>query len=110
MPNLFYTNELFYFKQLGSAYLSSFKELDSLNVKMVLFQALQLSSVWLIDKTLSIATFSGQSWPGSDGNESVLPIPHSSIRFFSVISRTLIGGLGLLPLSREAVEFFYSTR
>ena len=55
-----------------------------LNVKIILFQIVQLristqfSSIWPIDKTLSDATNSGQSGPGSDGNEGVLCIPQSS--------------------------------
>ena len=32
-------------------------------------------SIWPIDKTLSGGTTSGQSKPGSDGNEEVLHIP-----------------------------------
>ena len=50
----------------------------------ILFQAiqfsiiLQFSSIWLIDRTLSGATTSGLSGPGSDGNEGVLRIPQSS--------------------------------
>ena len=35
-------------------------------------------SIWLIDRTLSAATTSGQSGPGKDGNEGVLRIPQSS--------------------------------
>ena len=31
--------------------------------------------IWLIDKTLSGATTSAQSGPGSDGNKGVLRIP-----------------------------------
>ena len=38
----------------------------------------QFSSIWPIDRTLSGATTPGQSGPGSDGNEGVLHIPHSS--------------------------------
>ena len=90
-----------------------------LNVKTVLFQTIQFcistqfSSIWPIDRILSAATIPGQSGPGSDGNERVLRIPQSSSitgsspsDFFSVISRTLIGGV--LPLYREAVGVFYS--
>ena len=36
------------------------------------------SSILPIDKTLSSATTSGQSGPGSNGNEEVLHIPQSS--------------------------------
>ena len=55
-----------------------------LNVKTVLFPTIQFSintqfgSIWLIDRTLSGATTSGQSAPGSDGNEGVLRLPQSS--------------------------------
>ena len=37
------------------------------------------SSIWPIDKTQSGNTTSGQSGPGSDGNEGVLSIPQISI-------------------------------
>ena len=55
-----------------------------LNVKIVLFQAIQFSistqfsSIWLIDRTLSDATTLSQSRPGSDGNEEVLRNPQNS--------------------------------
>ena len=43
----------------------------------IIFQAIQFSmstqSIWLIDRTLSGAAASGQSGPGSDGSEEVLP-------------------------------------
>ena len=62
---------------------------------------------------LSGTTIPGQSGPGSDGIKGVLRIPQSSSitgnspsDFFSVISRTLVGGV--LPLCREAVSVFYS--
>ena len=54
------------------------------SVSTVLFQAvqfsicMQISSIWPIDGTLSGATTSGQSGPGSNGNEGVLCIPQSS--------------------------------
>ena len=35
------------------------------------------SSIWPIDRTLSIATTPVQSEPGSDGNKGVLCIPQS---------------------------------
>ena len=38
----------------------------------------QFSSIWPIDRTLSNATTTGQSGPGSDGHEGVLHIPQSS--------------------------------
>ena len=52
--------------------------------KTVLFQTIQFSmntqfsSIWPIDRSLSGATISGQSGPGSDGDEGVLCIPQSS--------------------------------
>ena len=55
-----------------------------LNVKTVLFQTIpfcistQFSSIKHIDRTLVGAINPGQSGPGSDGNEKVLYIPHSS--------------------------------
>ena len=54
-----------------------------LNVKTVLFQAIQFSlsiefsSIWPIDRTLSGATIPGQCRPGSYDNEGVLCIPQS---------------------------------
>ena len=64
-----------------------------------------------IDRTLSSATTLSQSRPGSNGNKG--GIPHSlklqhywnlTIRLFSVISRTLVGGG--LPLCREVVVIY----
>ena len=74
MPNPFLYKQ-FYFKQFSLA------SVHSLNVKTVLFQAIQFSvsihfsSIWLLDKALSSATTLGQSRPGSDSNEVVLHIP-----------------------------------
>ena len=81
----------------------SLVKVRSLNVKAVLFQTIQFrisaqfSSIWLTDRTLSGATTPGQSGPGSDGNEEVLPpkLQHYwdlNIRYFKVISRILIRG------------------
>ena len=80
--------------------------------KTVLFQVIQFSistqssSIWPIDRTLSSASTPGQSGPRSDSNEGVLHIPKKlqhcwnlTIRLFSVISTTLIGGI-LTPLQR----------
>ena len=112
MPNPFYTNKQFYFKQFSleyvhsliikdisisnySVYSNSFISSNSvsykytfaythLNVKIVLFQAIQfsmstqISYISSIDRTLSGATSPGQSRPGSDGNKGVLRIPQSS--------------------------------
>ena len=90
-----------------------------LNVKTVLFQTIQfnisinLRFIWPIDSTLSGVTTADQSRPGSDDNKRVLRIPKSSgitgaspIRLFSVISKTLVGGV--LPLWRDAVGVFCS--
>ena len=60
------------------------KTVRSLYVKIVLFRAIQFSirtqfsSIWPIDRTLSGATTTGESGPGSDCNEGVLRIPQSS--------------------------------
>ena len=62
----------FYFKQFSLALVRN------LNIKRVLFQVIQFSSTWSIDRTLSGATTPGQSKPGSDGYKGVLYIPHSS--------------------------------
>ena len=69
MPNPLYTYKQFYFKQFSLA------QVYSLNVKAVLFQAIQFgistqfSSIWAIDRILSGATAPGQSGPGSNGKE-----------------------------------------
>ena len=69
------------------------------------------SSIWPIDRILSGATTPSQSGPGSNGNEGVFHIPHSStdwslnIRLFSVISRTLVEGW--LALCRDASSVFF---
>ena len=57
------------------------------------------SSIWPIDRTPSGATTPDQSRPGSNGNEGVLHSPKLqdkslTIKWFSVISRTLINGGG----------------
>ena len=69
------------------------------------------SSIRPIDWTVSGATTPGQSGPGSDGNEGVLHIPHSSS-----ITGTLpsdypghSGGGGVLPLCKETGGAFYNT-
>ena len=59
---------------------------------------MQFSSIYPIDRALSGATISGQSRPGSVGNEEELCIPQN-FRSFSVISKTLVVG-GLTPLQR----------
>ena len=68
----------FYFKQFSWAYVYS------LNVRTVSSETIQfslstqLSSIWLIDRTLSGATTLSQNGPGSDGNKGLLCIPQSS--------------------------------
>ena len=70
--------------QLSIQKLFHFKLVCSLNVKIVLFQAMlfsisaQFSSIWPIDRTLSSATTSSQCGPGSNGNEGILCVPQSS--------------------------------
>ena len=74
----------------------------------------QFGSIWPIDRTPSGATSWGQSGPGSNGNKGVLRIPpklqhyqNLTIRLFSVISQTLVGGV--LPLCRDAINVFCIT-
>ena len=79
----------------------------------VLFQAIQLSSIWLIDRTLSGATTQGQSGPGSNGNEGVARIAQiSSITDCLVLytGHSLFIGAGVLPLRREAVNMIPKIR
>ena len=71
------------------------------------------SSLWPKDKTLSGAFTPDQSGPESDGNKEVVRIPSKfqhywslTIRLFSFISRTLVGGV--LTLCRDVVGVFYS--
>ena len=103
----------FHFKQFCLA------QVCSLNVKTVLFQEIQLSistqftSIWHINRTLSGATTSGQSGPGSDGNEGVLCISQSSSiagtspwDCFESYPGHLLWGVS--PLFRDAVSVFYS--
>ena len=61
------------------------------------------SSIWTISCSFTL----GQSVPGCDGNERVLHIPQSMIRWFSTIYRTLVAG-GVLLFCRDAVSVFYS--
>ena len=63
---------------------------------------------------LSSATTTGQSGPGSDGNEGVLHIPQSSSIAGTSPSDSLVSYAGhslvgrVLPYWREAVGVFYS--
>ena len=75
-----------------------------LNDKTIQFQAIHfslshlfaLSSIWHIDRTLLSATLTGQSVPGSDGNEGILCISHSS----SITEY-------LVPYPRHLLDEFY---
>ena len=80
--------------------------------KTVLFQtihfsiSMKLSSILPIKRTLLCATISGQSGPGSDGNEKVLRIPLSSSITVASPSDCIVSYLGhllgvVLPLCRE---------
>ena len=73
----------------------------------------QFSSIWPIERTLSGATIPGESGLRNNGSKGVLHIPLSSCitvaspsGLFSVISRTLVGGV--LPLCRDSISVFYS--
>ena len=110
----------FYFNQLLST--STVFVHTQLNVKAVLFQAIQFnistqfSSFWPIDRTLSDAATPGQSGPGSDANEGVLHIPQSSSTAgtspsdcsVSYPGHSLMYRRGVLPLCRVAIGVFYN--
>ena len=71
-------------------------------------------SVWPTHRGLSGATTLRQSGPGNKGN--IRGTPHSpnlqswslTVRLFSVIIRTLNGGVGVLPLCRDVANVFSS--
>ena len=101
----------FYFKQFRLAY------------KTVIFQTIQFSistlfsSIWPIDRSLSIATTKQPKWPGSNGNEGVLRISQSSSITGTSPSDFLVSYpghslvvvvVGFLPLCKGAVGIFYS--
>ena len=76
---------------------------------------MQISSIWLIDRTLSGATTQGYSGPGSNGIEWMLHIPqNSSITrtwpsdCLLSYSRHSLWLAGILPLCRGTVSVFYS--
>ena len=50
----------------------------------------QFSSIWTIDRNLSLATTQGQSGPRCDGNEGALRIPHSSSIIYTSPSDCLV--------------------
>ena len=102
----------FYFEQFILA------QKRNLNIKTVLFQAVQFSIstqfslVWPIDRTQSGATTPGQSGPGSNGNEGALRIPESSSSTGTSPSDCLVSYPGhslggILHLCRDAVGVFY---
>ena len=70
--------------------------------------------IWPIDRTLSGATTSSQSGPGSDSNEGVLYIPQSSSITGTTLSDCLMSYEGhslrggVLPLCKDAIGVFYS--
>ena len=75
-----------------------------MNIKTVLFQTIQFSSIWPIDRTLSGAPTPGQSGLGSDGNERVLRIPQSF-----TITGTSSSDCLVLYLGHSLVEWSYSS-
>ena len=88
--------------------------------KTVLFQRIQFSIstlfsyIWPIDRTLSDATTPGQSGPGSDGNEGMLHILHSSSITGTITSDCLVSYPEhslevVLPLCRGIFSIFYSS-
>ena len=109
----FCIQKLFPFKQ------SILAQVRSLNVKTVLFQAIQFSInmqfsfIRPMDRVLSGATTLGQSGLCSDNNERILRLPQSSSITGSSPSDCLVSYPGhylggVLPLCREAVGVFYS--
>ena len=86
-----------------------------LNIKTLLFQAIQFSistqfsSIWPQDRTLSSATTPGQSGPVSDGNEGELRISQSSgttgtspsDSLVSYPGHSIMGGFFFTPLQRS---------
>ena len=101
----------FYFKQ------SSLALVRNLNIKVVLFQAIQFnmrtqfSSIWPIDRIFSGTTTPGQSRPGSDGNEGVLAFPkvpallepQNQIFFMSYSGYSWRGDLTLLQRNNRCI-------
>ena len=90
---------------LKQFYFDSFSLVCSLDVKTVPFRAIQFSistlfsSIWPIDRTLSSSAALGQSGPGSDGIEEVLPYStklqqywNLNIRLSSVMTKIFFGG------------------
>ena len=92
---------------------AKFKYQNSSISKIQFSISTQFSSIWPIDRTVSVATTAGKSGPGSDGNKGILRIPQSSSITGTSPSDCLVlypgHSLGwILPLYREAVGVFYS--
>ena len=122
MSTQFNRQKHFYFKRFSLVkqlfQTNPFSISTRLNIKSVLFQAMQFSSIWPIDVTLLGATTPRQSRPGSDGNEGWRDTPHSpmfrhywnlTIRLVSISHRTLVGFGGVLPLCCEVVSVYYGS-
>ena len=66
------------------------------------------------DGTLTGTIIPGHSGPGSIGNDEIFSIPQSTITraslLFSVITRTLAGGVEFFLLCRDAAGVFYIPR
>ena len=100
---LYIINTKSIFIHIYSSISNNLAQYTSRQVQSCLFLTIQFSisaqigSIWHIDMTLSGATTPNQSGPGSNGNEGVLRVHQSycdlTIRLFSVISRTLFGGI-----------------
>ena len=100
--------KLFYFKQFILALVGS------LNIKTVPVQVIQfsistqISSIWPIDRTLSGATspkwiWKHWQWRGDPHFPKLQHYWNLTVRLFSVISRTLIGGV--LPLTKKQLVY-----
>ena len=86
---------------------------SSISNNSVLHLSTHLSSILLIDRTLSGATTPDQSGPGRDGNEGVLRIPQSSSITGTSPSDCLVSYPGHslgehYPFAEGAVGVFYS--
>ena len=70
------------------------------------------SSLWLIDRTLLVATTPDQRGPGSKSNEWILHIllisKAGASPSDSLVSYSLHSLVGVLPLCRDTVTVFYS--
>ena len=67
------------------------------------------SSIWPIDRTLSGATTTGQSGPGSNGNERVLNISQSSSITEARVDlwAMAIEGCSAFPKAPVSLELYY---